>query len=163
MKVYITYDRYEDDEWFYVYQFTNDLNEVKRDYKDNLKHFIEYGPDDCHSYQIQVLNMTKSEYLHTKKVLEDSNFGENEVEVSDEFIDFMTQTFDDCRWCHYSDTNCLLCTDGCSDLIDMTDFWIEKNGLDPNDEDDIRDKLIDDEVFYNKVFDEYFDEVYKIF
>jgi len=155
MNVYITYDRYEHNEWFNVYQVTNRISEVRKDYKKHLMDFIGYGPDDCHSYQIQVLQMTKQEYLCFKYIIENKS-------DSEEFDKLMEMVYDECIPCHYDDTNCLLSTDGCSDNVDLIDFWIEYKGLDENDRDQIEEDIYNDEDLYYKVLKKYISQTYQI-
>ena len=156
MKVYITYDRYENDEWFYIYQITTKMSEVKRDYKDNLKSFIEYGHDDCHGYQIQVVNLIKDEYELLKNYVDDT--------IENNAVDeLMAKIYDECRWCHYPDTNCLLSPDGCSDFVEMIEFWIDShNNLGPEDYDNIEAQLQDDDKFFDKVLNSYIDKEYAL-
>lgn len=155
MKVYITYDRYEHDEWFNIYQITTKMSEVRKEYKKNLIDFISYGPDDCHSYQIQIVDLTKEEYELLKSHVD------NTIEDDDEFMELMIKIYDECRWCHYPDSNCLISTDGCSDNVDMVDFWIEYKGLDENDRDQIEEDIYNDETLYQKVLKKYINQTYQ--
>lgn len=156
MKVYITYDRYEHNEWFYIYQVTHKLSEVIRDYKKNLKDFISYGPDDCHSYQIQIVNLPKEriENLKTK-----DNYP---IESGDDLYYLMEAIYKNCDF--GPDTkNCLLQTDG-SDNFELVDFWIEENNLDPDevDRDELESEIFDNVDLYNEVLNKYIDKYYII-
>lgn len=63
MKVYIIYDRYENDEWFRVDYIGLDKSESNKKFKEKyLPEFLEYGPDDCHLYQLQEVEMTTEQY-----------------------------------------------------------------------------------------------------
>lgn len=63
MKVYIIYDRYENDEWFRVDYIGTDKSESNKKFKEKyLPEFLKYGPDDCHSYQLQEVEMTTEQY-----------------------------------------------------------------------------------------------------
>jgi hypothetical protein len=63
MKVYICYDRYEHDEWYSVYSISTDRDETIRKCKEeDLPSFIEYGPDDCHSFQLVEVELTREQY-----------------------------------------------------------------------------------------------------
>ncbi len=155
MKVYITYDRYEHDEWFNIYQITTKMSEVRKEYKKNLIDFISYGPDDCHSYQIQIVDLTKEEYELLKSHVD------NTIDDDDEFMELMIKIYDECRWCHYPDSNCLISTDGCSDNVDMVDFWIEYKGLDEDDRDQIEEDIYNDENLYQKVLKKYINNTYQ--
>jgi len=152
MKVYITYDRYEHNEWFNLYQVTTKMSEVRKDYKKNLIDFITYGPDDCHSYQIQIVNLTKEEYELLK------NHIDNTIEYDDKCMELMTKIYEESD----PDSNCILFTDGCSDWIDMVDFWIEYKGLDENDRDQIEEDIQNDETLFQKVLKKYINFTYQL-
>ena len=156
MKVYITYDRYEHNEWFNIFQITTKMSEVRKEYKKNLIDFISYGPDDCHSYQIQIVDLTKEEYELLKNHINDT------IEYNeDECMELMEKIYDECRWCHYPNSNCLVSTDGCSDNVDMIDFWIEYKGLDENDRDQIEEDIYNDETLYQKVLKKYINHTFQ--
>ena len=158
MKVYITYDRYEHNEWFNIYQITTKMSEVRKEYKKNLIDFITYGPDDCHSYQIQIVDLTKEEFELIKNHIDNTvGYDDND----DDLMKLMEKIYDECRWCQYTDTNCLLCTDGCSDYVDMVDFWIEYKGLDENDRDQIEDDIYNDDTLFQKVLKKYINYTYQ--
>ena len=150
MKVYITYDRYEYNEYFNIYQITTRMSEVRKDYKKNLIDFISYRPDDCHSYQIQIVNLTKKEYELLKSHVD------NTIDDDDEFMELMIKIYED------PDSDCLICTDGCSDNNELVNFWIEYNGLDEYDEDQIEEDLNNDGTFYDKVLKKYINYTYQI-
>ena len=150
MKFYITYDMYEHDEWFNIYQITPKMSEVKKDYKKNLLDFLSYGPDDCHSYQIQIVDLTEEDY----KLLS-SQVGKTIDPTNKKVYELMKRIGDDCIWCQYDDTNCLLCTDGCTD-IDNLDDSLRNQGLD----DDEIEQIYYDEDQYKKQLKKYIDETY---
>ena len=63
MNVYITYDRYERDEWYSLYGVeTNKKRAIKKFLEEYLPDFLDYGPDDCHSFQLQKVILTAREY-----------------------------------------------------------------------------------------------------
>ena len=151
MKVYITYDMYEHAEWFDIYQVTTKMSEVKKDYKKNLFEFLSYGPDDCHSYQIQIVDLTEEEYkLLSSQVGKVINSTNKEV-----VYELMERISDDCLWCQYDDTNCLLCTDGSTDIDNLGDS-LRTQGLD----DDEIEQIYNDEDQYKKQLKKYIDKVY---
>ena len=151
MKFYITYDMYEHDEWlFNIYQITPKMSEVKKDYKKNLLDFLNYGPDACHSYQIQIVDLTEEDY----KLLS-SQVGKIIDSTDKEVCELMKRIGDECTWCQYDDTNCLLCTDGCTD-IDNLDDSLRNQGLD----DDEIEQIYYDEDQYKKQLKKYIDETY---
>lgn len=150
MKFYITYDMYEHDEWFNIYQITPKMSEVKKDYKKNLLDFLNYGPDACHSYQIQIVDLTEEDY----KLLS-SQVGKTIDPTNKKVYELMKRIGDDCIWCQYDDTNCLLCTDGCTD-IDNLDDSLRNQGLD----DDEIEQIYYDEDQYKKQLKKYIDQTY---
>jgi len=162
MKVYITYDRYEYNEWFYIYQITNKINEVRKDLKKNLTDFIGDGPDDCHSYQIQVVNLTedKVEKLKTKV--------QYPIEYGDELYELMCKIYKRCDF-GPTTTNCLLSTDGCSDNVELVYFYMREQGIDvdnktPEELEDLFSKyehiVHGNNDLYNEVLYKYIDETY---
>ena len=76
------------------------MSEVKKDYKKNLLDFLSYGPDDCHSYQIQIVDLTKEDYR-----LLSSQVGKTIDYTNKEVYELMKRIGDDCLWCQYDDTN----------------------------------------------------------
>ena len=158
MKIYLIYDRYEHDEWFSVYHVCKTKSEVKKVYKQDLIDFISYGPDDCHSFQCMIVeDISKEEYELLKKS-ENGNLTDSE---EDQFNELMVRINDNCIWCQYPDTNCLFCTDGCSDNVDLVDYWIEYKGLDENDRDQIEEDIYNDENLYHKVLKKYINHTFQ--
>lgn len=162
MKVYITYDRYEHNEWFYIYQITNKINEVRKDLKKNLTDFIGYGPDDCHSYQIQVVNLTNNEVEKLTTQVK------NSIEYGDNLYDLMCNIYKKCNF-GPNTTNCLLSTDGCSDNVELVYFYMREQGIDvdnktPEELEDLfseyEEIVYGDNDLYNEVLDKYIDETY---
>lgn len=160
MKVYITYDRYSYEEWFNIYQATTDFNEVKKDYKENLKTFIDSGPDDDHSFQIQEV------YLGKRGLDLLLNL---DIKPGDPF--FVEQDREDLYWLmtkiyeESADYNCLLQTDGASDNANITRWWLEQQGLDPDDDDvywNAEDELFGNDELYSEVLDKYIDAKYPL-
>ena len=108
MHVYITYDRYEHNEWLSIYTIeTNKQRAIKKFKEEDLPSFLEYGPDDCHSFQLQCVEMSKSLYNKLLKWNESSdrcdekNLEELLIAIYQEEEDFEVET--------------LYYTDGCSD------------------------------------------------
>jgi len=169
MKVYITYDRYEHNEWFSVYEITNDINELKKNYKEHLIDFISYGPDDCHQYQIQEVDMTEEEYEFVKGLVDQNEDPESNKTEEDALLDeIMEGIYNECNR-----SNCLLSTDGCSDNVDVVHFYLQfELGLDQDETDpeeyeekfdEINELFNEDSNLYQKTLKEYIDVTYDIF
>jgi hypothetical protein len=111
MKVYIIYDRYENDEWFSIYNICKSIDEVRQVYKQSLLDFLGYGPDDCHSFQCQEVEVSNKVF----KILKDyMDTGE-----SDYGYKIMKSIF-------HSGSECLFWTDGCSDNIDVFGEYLDE-------------------------------------
>ena len=83
MDVYLTYDRYEHNEWFYVYHIGTDYdNTYKSLIEENLFSFISCGPDDCHSFQMVKISISRNTYYKLRKWV---NADELDREEQDKF------------------------------------------------------------------------------
>ncbi len=167
MKVYIIYDRYEHNEWFSVdYIGTRKSDSIKEFKEKCLPEFLEYGPDDCHSYQLQVLNLTKDQY---EQLLEWDNDPNMSLE-SGPYYDFMCEVYEQCDW---SDTgNVLLSTDGCSDFYEIVRYYSvfyknkdieevsEHEWLFTDEYDEFYEELTSDDELCDKVIKEYVRDTY---
>lgn len=150
MRVYITYDRYEHDEWLSIYTIeTNKQRAIKKFKEEDLPSFLGYGPDDCHSFQLQKVEMSKSLYDNLLKWNESSdkydeeNLKELLIAIFDEEEEFEVET--------------LYSTDG-SDNWDLLRFYASINGLDYDDDDvaeEIQEKLFNNDELYNEVLKKY--------
>ena len=64
MNVYLTYDRYEHDEYYTIFSIeTNKQRAIRQCRNIDMVDFISSFPDDCHSFQLQKVVITKAEYL----------------------------------------------------------------------------------------------------
>jgi hypothetical protein len=158
MKVYITYDRYERDEWFNIYYIsTRKTDSIKHCREVDLYDFISYGPDDCHSFQLQVVEMTKEEFKLFLGWYTENQSLENYGEKSSLLFKKMVEIFDD------SNDTCLISTDGCSDYCDLIHYYGRKKGLDTSDDDiyyDVEEELMMDEDLRNRVLRDYIKHTY---
>ena len=159
MKVYITYDRYERDEWYNIYYISTSKTEaVEHCREHDLFDFISCGPDDCHSFQLQVVDMTKKEYELFMKMYNENQSLENCGSNSSDLLKKMIDIF-------HSITGAgsvLISTDGCSDYDDLTHYYGRKKGLDTSDDTvfcDIEEEL-DDEALRNNVLKDYIKDNY---
>ena len=159
MKVYIIYDRYEHDEWFNIDYVGTDREESIKKFKEEcLPDFISYGPDDCHSYQLQEVEMNNNQYYMFMEWYEEDSSPDNE---SSDLYKFMVNLFDETGV--VGNTSVLCCTDGCSDNIDIVHFYGQSKGLDTEDDevfDTVQEELFDDEDLYQKVLKKYIKKYY---
>ena len=149
MDVYLTYDRYEHNEWFYVYHIdTNYDSAYKSLIEEDLFSFISYGPDDCHSFQMVKISVSRSTYYKLRKWV---NADELDGEEQDKFDKFMTKVYQ-----NYFDCESLVFTDGQSDFFEIVQ---KVCGEEPIEED------YDSEEEYEKALTEYEnlkDELYSV-
>ena len=133
MKVYICYDRYEHNEFFNVeYVGTRKRDSLKKVKEEILPDFLSYGPDDCHSFQLQVIDLTKKQYEQLLKWMEEENQTlENYGKESSDFFKFMCEVYQQMTY-----DDCLVYTDGCSDFPEICQFYGQLKGIDPEDYDD---------------------------
>lgn len=157
MKVYITYDRYERDEWYNICHVTTDRDEsIKHCKEEDLVKFISYGPDDCHSFQLQEVEMTEEQYNTLMKWIEEDVSLENYGEESSDFFKFMVDLFDATGVA--GNKSVIISTDGCSDNDDIVHYYGKKKGLNTSDDDvfyELQEELFNDEELYEKVLKEY--------
>jgi hypothetical protein len=163
MKVYIIYDRYERDEWFSIDYVGTDRNESIKKFKEEcLPDFISYGPDDCHSYQLQEVEMTQEQYDTFTKWIKEGQSLENYGRESSDLFKFMVNLYDETGV--VGNTSVLLSTDGCSDYIDMIHFYGKSKGLDTEDDEvfeELQEELYNDEELYQKVLKKYIKKYYR--
>lgn len=153
MNVYITYDRYERDEWYSVYNIDTSLTCSLNQFKEvDLPSFLEYGPDDCHSFQLQKVSMTKKDYEQLMSWMTDpSQTLENYGKESSDFFNFMVSIFD-------SNEGIIRSTDGCTDLVELPHFYGLMSHQDTSDDvvyDEIMERLQEDEDLFKLVLKEY--------
>ena len=138
MKVYICFDRYERNEWFNVFHIgTRKSDSIKKVKEEILPDFIDYGPDDCHSFQLVIVDMTKRDYEQLLKWNSEENCPENYGEESSDYFKWLCELYDiigmyDCD---------LISTDGCSDFYEILKFYGRLKGIDPEDFEDYEDEL----------------------
>ena len=162
MKVYITYDRYERDEWYNIYNVSTNRDEAIKHCKEtDLPDFISYGPDDCHSFQLQEVEMTEEQYDAFMKWYEEDQSLENYGAKSSELFKFMVDIFDEAET--VSSVNTIISTDGCTDNIDIVHYYGEVNGLDTEDDEvyyEVQEELFNDEDLYKRTLKDYIDANY---
>lgn len=153
MNVYITYDRYEHDEWYSVYHIdTNKQKAIKHFLELDLVDFISYGPDDCHAFQLQKVIMSKKEYDKLCKLA-------NSLHEEDELKEMLINIFDEREY----EVETIFSTDGCTDVWEMLDYYCDKLGVDKNDEDakyEVQKKLWNDDNLFEEILKEYINVYY---
>lgn len=154
MNVYLTYDRYEHDEWYYVYNIeTNKRRAIKYFKETALVDFISYGPDDCHSFQLQRIVMSAKEYKRLCYLVE--NEGNHTCDTSDELKELLIRIFDEDD---EFEVETLYSTDGCSDNWDLIKFYCEEVGFDSENDDEFnqaQEILFNDDELYEKMLKKY--------
>jgi hypothetical protein len=117
--------------------------------EEDLPGFLEYGPDDCHVFQLQQIDMPKSAYLDLCNWVEHESEGDNSNKLRELLIDIYEDVYI---------TKTLFSTDGCSDNYELLLFYADKHGLDYEDCDvaaEIQEKLYSDDELYMKTLKEY--------
>ena len=160
MKVYLVYDCYNQGEWFEVHRVCRSMVELRKTYKQEILDFIMYGPDNLNSFQCQVVNVTNSEYellkeYELKNITHKINV--DDPKIKDTFNDLMSRIYDE-----LNDNNFVFGVDYDDDVSESVDYYISKNKLDPNDKDDILDKMYDDDDFFRDVVKTYIDDTYHL-
>lgn len=162
MKVYITYDRYERDEWYNIYFISLNRDEsIRHCIEEDLVDFISYGPDDCHSFQLQEVEMTKEQYNNFMRCYNEDQSLENYGDESSELFKIMVDIFDETGV--VGDVSTIISTDGCSDNVDIIHYYGNQKGLDTDDDDvyyDIEEELFNDDELYTKVLKDYIRDTY---
>lgn len=169
MKVYIIYDRYENDEWFYVYSIGTSMDDMVRKCKEEcLPDFLEYGPDDCHSFQLVEVELTKKQYEQLLKWYKDDTQSlEYYGDESSDYYNFMCDLYDD-----QFETETIISTDGCSDFYEIIKYYsVMYKNKEVEDVDDIdwlysdeceefQEELFNDDELSRKVIREYVLDTY---
>lgn len=113
----------------------------------DLFDFISYGPDDCHSFQLQKVIMTRKEYERLRCLVE---IPKDEPELEE----ILTNIFQEIDY----DVETIISTDGCTDLIEVLQYYCEKNGLDYDDYEvqaEAYEKLSSEDGLFEKTLKEY--------
>jgi hypothetical protein len=136
---------------------TRKNEEIQKCKKEYLPKFISYGPDDCHSFQLQVVNMTTQEYNNFKKWVEEEQSLEYLGDDSSDLFKKMVEIYDHVGCTKYQN-EILISTDGCSDVVELPHFYGQMSHIDTSDEDvydEIMERLCDDNNFRDMVLKEY--------
>lgn len=173
MKVYICFDRYERDEWYNVFFINTDKEDSIRECKEEtLPDFLEYGPDDCHSFQLVEVKMSKKDYDQLLKWNKDpdqtlENFGDQ----SSDYFKWMCELYD-LTGCVSQRDMILIGTDGCSDYTEIIRYYSifyknrdpeevgEQDWLFTDEYEEYYEELTDDDELWKKVVKEYVQDTY---
>lgn len=163
MKIYITYDRYENDEWYNIYNVdTNRENAVKHCKEVDLPKFLSYGPDDCHSFQLQEVEMTESEYQDFMRMINEDQSLENYGNDSSDLFMKMVEIYD--LPMGNRSPELIINTDGCSDIPEIIQYYAQQKGIEAEDfedvEDDLQMELFGNDELLFKVIQEYVNDTY---
>jgi hypothetical protein len=154
MKVYICFDRYERDEWYNVFFISTDRDEsIRKCKEETLPDFLNYGPDDCHSFQLVEVEMFQKDYDRLLKWDNDPDQKlENYGDKSSDYFNWMCELFD-LIGCVDQQYMILISTDGCSDYTEIVKYYsvFYKNK-------DIED-VSDYEWVFSDEYDEYYEEL----
>lgn len=143
--VYVVYDRYERDEFYQLYFVSNRPNRKK--WRECIKDFLGFGPDDCHSFYISRIVLEDDEYEQLMKF-----YTEDTDCYDEELIDFMSNHI--CgnereeEWYLFD----------CSDIYEMGKFYLEDTNQNPDDEDELDslvEKFCEDDKFYDNVLNKW--------
>jgi hypothetical protein len=152
MVVYICFDRYERDEWYNVFFIETDRDEsIRKCKEETLPDFLNYGPDDCHSFLLVQVKMTKKDYNQLLKWNNDPNQKlENYGDKSSDYFKWLCDLYDQIG-CVDNQDMILISTDGCSDYSEIVRYYsvFYKN------------KDIEDVSEYDWVFSDEYDEYYE--
>ena len=141
--VYITYDRYEHDEWHSISHIDNNRESAIEHYiNEDLPDFVCYGPDDCHSFQLEAVVMPES--LYKRLLFLDSSEGNNK-----ELEELMTAIYQG----EY-EKEVILGTDGVSDFYEVLEYYCQQMGYDYDDDDErnnAQDELCGDDKKFRQL------------
>ena len=155
MKVYIIYDRYEHNEFITIYNISKSMKEFKKDYKDEIRSFLEMGPDDCHTFVGQIVNVNDDQL----EVLEDY-WNSEDPDDSHPGFNLMEEI-----WSKNSSKNCLFMIDSYDntkvfeeymseqhpDIEEETDEWYE-----------LEEEFYDNDTLYETELTKYIDRNYQL-
>ena len=175
MKVYICFDRYERDEWYNVFFIETDRDEsIKKCKEETLPDFLNYGPDDCHSFQLVEVEMFKKDYNQLMKWFNDPNQDlekHGDSEKNSDYFNFMCELYD-LTGCVDYQSMILIGTDGCPDYSEIVRYYsvmyknrdIEEVGefewIFSDEYDEYYNELMNDDELCTKVIKEYVQDTY---
>ncbi len=150
--IYITYDRYGRDEWYQVYHLDTNEEKAKKQFKEEaLLNFVLYGPDDCHTFQLQRVVMSDYKYRQLRALV---NAPDHEKELKEFLMDIYAE--------NGYEVETIYCTDGCSDAIETIKYYCAQNGLDYDNQDDqdAAYKALEDNELYAEMLQQHIAQAY---
>ena len=150
MKVYIIYDRDECNEFFSIYSICKTFKQFKEVYKGDIKSFLEMGPDDCHTFIGQEINITK-EQLQTLE-----NYMEDEDNDDGTGFSLMEEIYE-----QSNNTNCLFSLDNYVNYEVFDHYMLmEHPDIDEDTEewDEYQEQFYDDDNLYETELEKYIDD-----
>ena len=174
MKVYLIYDCYHYGESFQVYQVCKTKSEVEKVYKKELFDFVNYGPDDLHSFQCQLVEVTDEEYGLLMRALNNElecfahASWDPDEEDEKKLYELMARIFDECIPYDSGNkkANCLFATDGYSDAEEVFNAYMEESHPDVEEDSDewydLQEEFYGDDDLFNKELLKYIDSNYQI-
>jgi hypothetical protein len=158
--VYITYDRYEHNEFFAILHIDKNMQSAIKHYEqEDLFKFLSFGPDDCHTFQLQKVNMTPKEYNRFINLVK--KYGTEEIDDGP-LYDIMVDIYERIRTVA-DEREYVLDASDCDEIEDVVEFYCKKQGLDYNDDDtryDAEDELFGDSDVFEKWLKEYLADKY---
>ena len=143
--VYVVYDRYERDEFYQIYSLS--LRPQKKKWRECVRDFLSFGPDDCHTLYVSRIVLDDDEYEKLTNYYVDSENGTLD-EYDEDWIKFMS----DHIYCNNREEQLYLFD--ISDIYEMGRFYLKDTGQNPDDEDELDSlikKVFDDDKFFNYV------------
>lgn len=154
--VYVTYDRYEHNEWFAIYNIdTDEQRAIDHCKNEDLFNFIRFGPDDCHHFQLQRVSMTKAEYDNLIKLYK--SYGDEEISDG-ELFDIIAEIYE-----NYEEDDIIIASGGIDDLYDIVEYYGKEYGVDVSEDDsfyNVQAELFADEELFNEVLRAYINDTY---
>lgn len=149
-EVYIIFDRYEHNEWFSVYHLGVNEEKAWRYFRETaLPDFLNYGPDDCHSFQMQCVTMSDYKYRKLRALV-------NASDKEHELHEFMLDIYEYGEY----EAETLVFTDGCSDNIEIAQMYAEEHSLDYDEDQDVIWEALSEEEVWSEYMRRYIDENY---
>lgn len=138
MKVYITYDHDPSIGGYTIYHIDTDKTAAITHFKQmDLPAFLEGGPDDSHSFQLEEVDMTPEKY---KKIMSFNPLSLDYQTFPAELKEFMDALYSELG-------TTILFSDGISDNIEIGELYMQKEHPDLDEDSDEYDKTL--QAFYN--------------
>lgn len=158
MKVYVCYDCYDSSEWFDIYNVSlSKKDSIKHFKEEDLPNLLNYGPDDCHHFQLQEVKMSPQEYRNFMSLIQKDDSLHNTI-YEGELYDIMSNICD-------SYENIIFETTGCDDNYEIQNLYMSTEHSDVEEESDeyyeLLDGFFEDEEMYEKYQKIYIEDNYE--